>query len=188
MVACAPNMADLNSNLSVSPIVAGAKCSTASTSIGMALPKPNARDAAMRRKIRLQKLKLLRERNSARNIELEEDETKPSVHDAMNLDGPSSKKQQRMIRNRESAALSRKRKRDRITYLEAEVERLKQINDELLRKLEKYEAASSMISVSHQARQLPHNVKPQVQISARFNPSGSAVFAPPSAVAYNSYS
>jgi len=88
-------MADLNSNLSVSPIVAGAKCSTASTSIGMALPKPNARDAAMRRKIRLQKLKLLRERNSARNIELEEDETKPSVHDAMNLDGPSSKKQQR---------------------------------------------------------------------------------------------
>lgn len=57
-----------------------------------------------------------------------------------------SKKQQRMIRNRESAALSRKRKRDQVEALELEVQQLKEKNRQLKQRLSRYEHLDSMDS------------------------------------------
>lgn len=58
---------------------------------------------------------------------LQEEDVKPDLSSlcgepiAPGTDKQAWKKQQRMIRNRESAALSRKRKRDRIEFLEQQV-------------------------------------------------------------------
>lgn len=52
------------------------------------------------------------------------------------------KKQQRMIRNRESAAASRKRKRDEVEKLRAMVEQLQRENDELRLRCQQYESDS----------------------------------------------
>ncbi|EKU22876.1 activating transcription factor 6 [Nannochloropsis gaditana CCMP526] len=57
-----------------------------------------------------------------------------------------TKKQLRMIRNRESAALSRKRKRDQVEALELEVEALKDKNRQLKQRLARYEGVDTLES------------------------------------------
>jgi hypothetical protein len=63
-----------------------------------------------------------------------------------------SKKQQRMIRNRESAALSRKRKRDQVQALELEVQQLKDKNRQLKQRLSRYENMDSLDSARSSAQ------------------------------------
>src|SRR3546814_8387025 len=53
--------------------------------------------------------------------------------------GDDVKKQQRMIRNRESAAASRKRKRDEVNKLKAQVEKLQKENLELRLRCQTFE-------------------------------------------------
>mmetsp|Transcript_18705 Transcript_18705/g.24097 ORF Transcript_18705/g.24097 Transcript_18705/m.24097 type:complete len:191 (+) Transcript_18705:280-852(+) len=143
-------------------------------------PRPSAKDAAIRRKIRLEKLKLLREKNNSNKTSyVVKNETDCLPLETSIVSSNTSKKQQRMIRNRESAALSRKRKRDRIYFLEAENKRLKEQNEELQRKIEKYEAASSIVSVSHQAHNLPRNKLSSIPRHGRFNPESAAFENPP---------
>ncbi|CAM9597521.1 unnamed protein product [Pylaiella littoralis] len=80
---------------------------------------------------------------------------------APGVDKQAWKKQQRMIRNRESAALSRKRKRDRIESLEEQVARLAEENRGLRHRLAKYEASPQQARYKY-ARQtaVPHPTAP----------------------------
>ncbi|CAM9505105.1 unnamed protein product [Ectocarpus sp. 13 AM-2016] len=117
--------------------------------------------AGERRRSRALKLRQTRSRNAARiqqqvytsaedseDEEEEEEDVKPDLAMlqaeallAPGVDKQAWKKQQRMIRNRESAALSRKRKRDKIESLEEQVARLAEENRGLRHRLAKYEAS-----------------------------------------------
>lgn len=57
-------------------------------------------------------------------------------------DGKGERKQQRMLRNRESAALSRKRKSDRIDELEIQVESLEEENRRLRQRIDMFQSGS----------------------------------------------
>ncbi|CAB1099436.1 unnamed protein product [Ectocarpus sp. CCAP 1310/34] len=117
--------------------------------------------AGERRRSRALKLRQTRSRNAVRiqqqvytsaedseDEEEEEGDVKPDIAMlqaeallAPGVDKQAWKKQQRMIRNRESAALSRKRKRDKIESLEDQVARLAEENRGLRHRLAKYEAS-----------------------------------------------
>ncbi|CAM9448902.1 unnamed protein product [Ectocarpus sp. 12 AP-2014] len=117
--------------------------------------------AGERRRSRALKLRQTRSRIAARmqqqvytsaedseDEEEEEEDVKPDLAMlqaeallAPGVDKQAWKKQQRMIRNRESAALSRKRKRDKIESLEEQVARLAEENRGLRHRLAKYEAS-----------------------------------------------
>ncbi|CAM9288160.1 unnamed protein product [Ectocarpus sp. 6 AP-2014] len=117
--------------------------------------------AGERRRSRALKLRQTRSRNAVRiqqqvytsaedseDEEEEEEDVKPDLAMlqaeallAPGVDKQAWKKQQRMIRNRESAALSRKRKRDKIESLEEQVAKLAEENRGLRHRLAKYEAS-----------------------------------------------
>lgn len=104
--------------------------------------------AAERRKRRLHKIRgtkgtaksALRNRNNTpepATVSLDMNDDSTSSEEARVMDEREFKKQQRMIRNRQSAALSRKRKADRISSLESRVESLEQENFHLRARLER---------------------------------------------------
>lgn len=100
---------------------------------GVAFTNPNATEARMKRRSKLaaSRARMLAASatcsDSAFNSADEEKEVR---------------KQQRMLRNRESAALSRKRKSDRIDELEVQVECLEEENRQLRQRVDMYEFAS----------------------------------------------
>eukprot|EP00903_Cladosiphon_okamuranus_P019806 g18204.t2 len=152
-------------------------CEDARRSVGAAKeskePPPSAETAGERRKSRAAKLRQSRSRNAARiqqqaytsaedSEEEEEEDVKPDL--AMlqaeaqlgpGVDKQAWKKQQRMIRNRESAALSRKRKRDRIESLEEQVARLVEENRGLKHRLAKYEASPQQARYKYARQSAP---------------------------------
>ncbi|CAM9596493.1 unnamed protein product [Scytosiphon promiscuus] len=134
-------------------------CSQGPEELPPATTDSAASSPSERRASRALKLKQTRERNAVRiqqhqqvytsaEDSEEEEEEKPDLAMlqaeallAPGVDKQAWKKQQRMIRNRESAALSRKRKRDRIESLEDQVARLVEENRGLRHRLAKYEAS-----------------------------------------------
>ncbi|CAM9144230.1 unnamed protein product [Ectocarpus sp. 8 AP-2014] len=144
--------------------------------------------AGERRRSRALKLRQTRSRNAVRiqqqvytsaedseDEEEEEEDVKPDLAMlqaeallAPGVDKQAWKKQQRMIRNRESAALSRKRKRDKIESLEEQVARLAEENRGLRHRLAKYEASpqQARYKYARQAATTPRSGAP------RATPSG----------------
>ncbi|CAM9195337.1 unnamed protein product [Discosporangium mesarthrocarpum] len=136
-----------------------------------AFPVLGGEESASRRKSRVMKLKETRARNaakrqrsceytSAEDSDEEETDIKPDpasmrTGPAEGMDEQTFKKKQRMIRNRESAALSRKRKRDRIDSLEKQVAKLMEENRLLRRRLEKYEVAEGSRGQAERWRTAP---------------------------------
>eukprot|EP00904_Undaria_pinnatifida_P005436 jgi/Undpi1/2021/HiC_scaffold_12.g05407.m1 len=131
--------------------------------------------AGQRRRNRALKLRQTRNRNAARppqgymsadESEDEEEDVKPDLSSlcgepiAPGTDKQAWKKQQRMIRNRESAALSRKRKRDRIEFLEQQVANLLDENRSLKHRLAKYEASPQQARYKY-ARQTAASAAPR---------------------------
>jgi len=121
--------------------------------LALGLAPPDLLSAAQRRKLRQQKLAAKRQLVSKRGGETRHQLVKQEESDGTSSeDGESSeeakasgsansgateqKKQMRMIRNRQSAALSRKRKADRISALEQRVIELETENMQLRRRLQ----------------------------------------------------
>ncbi|CAM9751696.1 unnamed protein product [Ectocarpus fasciculatus] len=142
--------------------------------------------AGERRRSRALKLRQTRSRNAVRiqqqqqvytsaedseDEEEEEEDVKPDLAMlqaeallAPGVDKQAWKKQQRMIRNRESAALSRKRKRDKIESLEEQVARLAEENRGLRHRLAKYEASpqQARYKYARQSAATPRSGAPRV--------------------------
>ncbi|CAM9458641.1 unnamed protein product, partial [Choristocarpus tenellus] len=62
------------------------------------------------------------------------------LHVTGSVEDKSVQKKQRMLRNRESAALSRKRKREKIDDLEAYIRKLEAENAALRQKMDQFES------------------------------------------------
>lgn len=84
-----------------------------------------------------------------------------------------TKKQERMIRNRESAALSRKRKRDQVEALEMEVDQLREKNRQLKQRLSRYETVESLDGYKPLAS-APVPRPPLMDMSLRWTTAGPA--------------
>jgi hypothetical protein len=104
---------------------------------GSGLSSAQLAAAAERRRARARKMGRKAKAEEREGIVYKGEEGPPS--ESTDENAPLTKKQARMIRNRESAALSRKRKRDQIEALELEVEQLKEKNKQLKQRLSRYE-------------------------------------------------